>query len=177
MCRNTLLNCGQFGPRIRYEHGSNEGKRRRMVSYVDHSLSELQIQLPIFIFRNAANLELAFHPWTGLALHNVQLPTSYLGLSSDFFISEIDDGDICDSCREKQRSPSHKPTRKSINGNWLPEPPSPFFWRLLFFGAPGIACSVAGFIFLNGPHRYPNFGASLYFLGSLLFAGAVLALV
>ncbi len=100
-----------------------------------------------------------------------------LQLSADFFIGVVDDNDVKDRGGEQQGSPRNEPSRKPVNRDWLIKPPSTLFWRLLFFGSPGLACSIAGFILLNGPHRRPRLGVALYFLGLILFAASALTLV
>jgi hypothetical protein len=111
------------------------------------------------------------------ASHLLQLPLHDLQLATNLFIGVMDNDHVSDGRAKQKGSPSDKPSSETVNRDWLIEPPSSFFWRLLFFGAPGIALAVTGFVFLNGPHRRPGIGAALYFFGLLLFAGAALALV
>lgn len=84
---------------------------------------------------------------------------------------------IDDCGNEQKRRPSDEPAGEPVNWQLFLEPPKSFLGRLLFFGATGLASVVAGFIFLFGPHRRPNLGAALYFIGLLWFAVATLALV
>ncbi len=112
-----------------------------------------------------------------LTLHDSQLTTGNIGLSSNFIICVFENDDIANGGKEQKRRPNDEPPGKAIDWIWFAKPPTSFFWRFLYFGAPGFACSVAGFIFLYGPHRRPNLGAALYFIGLLCFAVATLALV
>lgn len=70
---------------------------------------------------------------------------------------------------------NHQPAGESIYRQRLIEPPGLFLWRFGLFLAPGLICSLAGFVLLSGPHRFPRFGAALYFTGiAAMVGGAVL---
>lgn len=147
-----------------------------VITNIDKSNVDLAVQRPVFRFREFNEFELAFQPRASLRPHHDQLLISNSGLLSDFLIGVIDNDDVRHSCAKEQCGPRNEPPSESVNWYRLIEPPSSLLWRTLFFGAPGIALSVAGFVFLNGPHRRPNIGAALYCFGLLLFAVAALAL-
>ena len=92
-----------------------------------------------------------------------------LRVGSDFPLhaNEYQRADVGD---EKQSGPQHQPTRKSINGRWLVEPPYPFMWP--------VSISVVGFILLFGPHRSPPLGVAMLLGGLILMAtlGAIAVL-
>ena len=77
---------------------------------------------------------------------------------------------------EEKCGPCDKPSSETVNWLRLLKPPKSFWSRLLFFCFPGIASLIAGFVFLNGPHRRLEIGAVLYFGGMALIAiGAFLS--
>jgi hypothetical protein len=60
----------QLGARIRHEYGADEGDCCGLVTYIQHSLRELQVQLTVLVFGNTEHSELALHPRARLGLHD-----------------------------------------------------------------------------------------------------------
>ena len=82
----------------------------------------------------------------------------------------MDNDNISDCCQKQQSRPRNEPSGKSVN--WLPLLKPPFFLIGL-----GLSSTLVGFVLLFGPHRRPNIGAVLYFLGFFVFAVSAFALV
>jgi hypothetical protein len=88
------------------------------------------------------------------------------------FVRLVENARADNGRNDQKKRKNHEPSGEAINRQRLLEPPAAFLWRLLLFCSPGIACSVAGFVLFNGPHRRPSLGAALYFSG---FAAIVFA--
>jgi len=107
-----------------------------------------------------------------LIFHFLQLASDGFSLIAKGKIGLYKNGSTNNCSEEQQSRKNHQPSGETVNRQWLFEPPWFFLLKIFIFGVPGLACGIAGFIFVNGPHRRLNLGVALYFLGMGLFSGA-----